>query len=160
VTFKRGNGEHFLEICRLGGFDLAQPAHGLGSEKSFAFTRAAMLSRARRTTFVEVGPLVWMSARAQERLLPLEVGAGMGWGVDVLWSLQARGVLRLGVIDGAAIVHHGMVASGYAQEDERAFLALALARAEVSDVSELAQPLGRPWRSWRRTPPWPVSPLD
>lgn len=154
VTFKRGNGVEFLELCRLGCFDLAQPGHALGSEKSFEFNRAAVLSRARLTTFVEVGPLVWMSQSAQEQLLPLDIGAGMGWGVDVLWRHKSAGLLRLGVIDGAAIVHHGSVAADYATKSEHNYLDEMLALVDATDVSELAQTIGRPWRSWRRTPPW------
>lgn len=159
VTFKRGNGDEFLKICRAGDFDVAQPAHALGSERSFGFVRAAVLTRARPVNFVEVGPLVWMSPRAQALLLPLEVGAGMGWGVDVEWSLKASGTLRMGIVDGAALIHHRPVAANYPAEDERAYLHGVLARAGVSSVDELVRRAGKPWRSWRQRPPWGTAPF-
>ncbi len=156
VTFHRGNGAEFLEICRAGGFDLAQPSHALGSIKSFEATRAAMLSRARLAAFVEVGPLVWMSPRAQSVLLPLEIGAGMGWGVDIRWSIVARGRLRLGLIDGAAIVHHGPVASDYTPHPERAFAEDVLAASGHSSMVDLVGKPGPSWGSWRQRAPWSV----
>lgn len=156
VTFSRGNGADFLTICRAGAFDLAQPSHGLGSVKSFDRMRSALLSRARIARFVEVGPLVWMSPRAQSILLPLDIGAGMGWGVDVRWASAAKGRLRLGLVDGAPMIHHGAVAASYDTQAESAYAKAAMAEHDVETVAELVGRPGPAWRSWRQRPPWPV----
>ncbi len=64
----------------------------------------------RLTTFVESGPLVAVAPKWVERVTPLPVWRGMGWGLELEWiDLQAEGC-RLGIVDATTVVHLGPVA--------------------------------------------------
>ena len=62
LVFTRGSLVSLLDVCRRAGFDLAQPARSDDNRMhefnvAHEITRARNLSRARLTTFVEIGPL-------------------------------------------------------------------------------------------------------
>lgn len=61
---------------------------------------------ARRTRFVESGPLTAIRRDAISLLLPFAPEAGMGWGLDFVWpvAMEAAG-LHMGIVDATAIAH-------------------------------------------------------
>lgn len=154
VTFIGTGARRFPGLGVLAEFDICQPAHTPDSEHSFRVTRAEPLSTARETTFVEVGPVVLLSPKAQALVLPFPEDAQMGWGLDVQWSGLRRNGLRLGVIDATPVHHFGRVAADYDTGPEAEVNARYLREAEVASVHDLAHNTGRTWRPWQRAPRW------
>jgi hypothetical protein len=125
VRFRHGDVVQLVRFAHALGLDLAQPAHALGSHVSHSFTRRAPFRVARRTSFVEIGPVVAFSPRALPHVLPLPE-TGMGWGVEADWAgLEERAGLRLGIVDAVTIRHLEPPGGGYASDEE---LEAALAR--------------------------------
>jgi hypothetical protein len=97
----------------------------------------------RRTSFVEQGPVVALSARAQQALLPLPEDLGMAWGVEIRWRrLCAQHELGVGIVDALAI-RHLPPAAGYDRESQVAQLSLMLEAAGYSSVQDLQQEQSR-----------------
>lgn len=140
-----------LDIARRLNLDVCQPAHLATSHSSWHFTRRRCLSVARRTTFVEQGPLLLLSAAAQDLLLPLPEDLSMGWGVEVRWSHQAEATgLRLGIVDAVGILHEAPAGGAYDRAVEEAVLAAEVSRAGLGDLRDLHRVLERV-RPWHRT---------
>lgn len=155
VVFRRSTPARFVGLAVAAGFDLAQPAHGIKSIRSFRFNRVAWLSTARRTRMVEIGPVLLISPRAQRLVLPLPGDAGMGFGLDVRWAELRSAGLELGVVDATPIRHLGAIASAYSLTDELANLEDALQSLGYSSVYDLDEPLEGPaWRPWQASAPW------
>lgn len=158
VSFVRGDPGVLCAVAAAAHLDLAQPTHSPGSTNSYPITTSRLLSRARRTRFVEVGPVVAIAPRAREWVLPFPKGFEMGWGLDVLWS-QSRPLDRdIGVVDVATVRHLGTIGADYATGRESRLLQEHLNAAEVNSPFELATQVGRPWRPWQPRAPWLRSP--
>ncbi|HET6550924.1 MAG TPA: glycosyltransferase, partial [Solirubrobacter sp.] len=71
VVLPRGFLDRFLAVAEACGLELAQPAHAFGSHAAWEVTRRRPGVLARRTRFVEIGPVTALSARAAAELLPL-----------------------------------------------------------------------------------------
>ena len=155
VLFRHSTAADFVGLAAGAGFDFAQPAHGVKSTRSFGFNRVAWLSTARHSLMVEIGPVLLISPRAQQLVLPFPEDSGMGWGLDVRWAgLRAAG-LEFGVVDATPIRHLGTIASEYAFDGELEYLDAALREQGLSSVYELDKPLKGPvWRPWQTSPPW------
>jgi hypothetical protein len=138
-----GDARRLLRAGSMLGFDAYQPAHSRRSTCAFPFLRKRPLLFARETTFVEQGPLVALTRRAQDALLPLPDELVMGWGVEVRWFDAARrNGLRYGVIDAVAIRHDWRVTRRsyeYDTASELERLEQELAAVGKSDVRELQQ---------------------
>jgi hypothetical protein len=88
------------------GLDMVQPSHTRRSRAAFGFVRKHRLMAARETTFVEQGPLLALSRRAQRAVLPLPEELVMGWGISARWWRTAKEAnLHLGIIDAVAVCH-------------------------------------------------------
>ena len=113
---------------RAPGLDLAQPAQSMRSHAAWRVTRTRPFSLARRTNFVEIGPLTPFSRRAALELPPFPP-LRFGWGLDNHWGALAREHgWRLGVVDALPVRHEWQpVATAYTHEEAkaeaRAFLA-------------------------------------
>lgn len=155
VVFRHSTPARFVGLAVAAAFDLAQPAHGVKSTRSFRFNRVAWFSTARRTHMVEVGPILLISPRAQSLVLPFPGDSGMGFGLDVRWSALRSAGLELGVVDATPIRHLGAISSAYSISGELAHLESALQDQGLSSVYDLDEPLAGPtWRPWRVSPPW------
>lgn len=154
VAFPGGGLVRFLTLAGAAGLDLAQPAHLPRSLHTYPMTRARPLSLARLTRLVEVGPVVLMSPRIREDVLPFPADMKMGWGLDVEWSELVDRGYRLGVIDAAPMLHTGTVGTAYSQPDESAILIERLSRVGARSTHELARGTGGAWRPWQRRAPW------
>ena len=93
VVLPRGFLDRFVAAAEAFGLELAQPAHAFASHAAWDVTRRRPGVLARRTRFVEIGPVTALSARAAAELLPFP-DLRMGWGLDGAWS-AARGRARL-----------------------------------------------------------------
>jgi hypothetical protein len=123
----RGFLDAFLCVAERFGLALAQPAHAYASHAAWPVTRRRPGAIARRTRFVEIGPVTAIQARAFPVLLPFPE-LEMGWGLDAHWSAAAEAAgLPLGIVDVTPIRHLKPVADAYpraaAEEEARRFLA-------------------------------------
>ena len=124
--------DRFLVVCERFGFTLAQPAHRHRSHAAWPITRRRP-GVARRTRFVEIGPVTAFHHDTFADLLPFPE-LHMGWGLDAHWAAVARDrAWPVGIVD-ATPIQHGLrrTASGYAHAD-----AVAEARAFLADRPHL-----------------------
>jgi hypothetical protein len=113
VVLPAGFLDAFLFTAERFGLRLAQPAHAFASHAAWPVTRRRPGLLARRTRFVEIGPVTAIHADALHRLLPFPELA-MGWGLDAHWSAAAADAgLPLGVVDVTPIRHLRPVAGSY-----------------------------------------------
>jgi GT2 family glycosyltransferase len=116
VVLPRGFLDRFIAAAEAFGLELAQPAHAFASHAAWDITRRRPGVLARRTRFVEIGPVTALSARAAAELLPFP-DLQMGWGLDGAWSaLAAERGWPVGVIDVTPIRHLRPVAASYPRD--------------------------------------------
>jgi hypothetical protein len=155
AVFTRGDLTAFVDLAEAAGLGLAQPAHVYRSNISHRLTWRRPLSRARLTTFVEIGPIFAVSERWRDRVMPFPAGIGMGWGLELDWmDLQEDGC-RLGIVDATPIRHLSPFAAAYAPDEEIAKLTRLLEERGAPGWRGLRRTLAT-WRPWRRRPPWPA----
>jgi Glycosyltransferase like family 2 len=120
--------DHALALCERLGLDIAQPAQTMRSHAAWRVTRRRPFSLARRTDYVEIGPVTIFSRRAAAELTPFPP-LRFGWGLDNHWGALARERgWRLGILDALPVRHESQkVATTYthaeAIEEGRRFLA-------------------------------------
>jgi len=116
VVLPLGFLDTFVFLCERFGFVLAQPAHKHLSNAAWRVTRRRARSVARRTRFVEIGPMTAIHARAHDTLLPFP-DLAMGWGLDVHWGAVAeeRG-WPVGIVDATPVRHTRPVAGDYPRD--------------------------------------------
>jgi hypothetical protein len=120
--------DRFLALAGRLCLDVAQPAQTMRSHAAWRVTRRRPLSLARRTDYVEIGPVTVFSRRAAVELTPFPE-LRFGWGLDNHWGALARERgWRLGVVDSLPVRHEAQrVATTYthaeAIEEGRRFLA-------------------------------------
>ena len=153
VTLGRGTLADLVTLGRVAGLELWQAAHARGSAGAHPVTFRQRLSRARRTTFVEIGPVFVVGGAAASRVLPFPDGIGMGWGLEIDWWRLGRDGLPLGVVDDVTVVHDEAPGVTYGQGPEWARLDERLAGAGLTHIREAQQTLGT-WRPWQRRAPW------
>jgi hypothetical protein len=125
VVLSQGSLEALLRVCRRLRLDLAQPAHSWSSCYSHPFTLARPWSLARRTGFVEIGPLFVVGPRRRGDFMPFGP-VGMGYGLEMRWNALAKSGARLGIVDRCQLVHLGTVGAGYAVDQELARMVASL----------------------------------
>jgi GT2 family glycosyltransferase len=112
---------HFLDdivyLAERFAFRLAQPAHAQASHAAWEITRRRPGLVARRTNFVETGPVTLFHSEVFETLLPFP-DLSMGWGLDANWSAIARERgWPIGVIDATPVRHLRPVAGDYPRDE-------------------------------------------
>jgi GT2 family glycosyltransferase len=127
VVLPAGFLDAFLYTAERFELALAQPAHVFASHAAWPVTRRRPGVLARRTRFVEIGPVTALRAAAFPVLLPFPA-LEMGWGLDAHWSAAAAEAgLALGVVDVTPIRHLRPIAATYpraaAEEEAARFLA-------------------------------------
>jgi GT2 family glycosyltransferase len=140
VVLPAGFLDAFLCVAERFDLALAQPAHAFASHAAWPVTRRRPGTIARRTRFVEIGPVTAIHRSALATLLPFP-SLEMGWGLDAHWSAAAAADgLRLGVVDATPIRHLRPVAAAYpraaAEEEAARFLANRpyVTRAEAAET--------------------------
>ena len=140
IALPRGFLDLFVLAAERAGLRLAQPAHAFASHAAWPVTRRRPGLMARRTRFVEIGPLTALHSSAFPALLPFPE-LQMGWGLDAYWSAAAAAAgLPLGIVDVTPVRHLRPVASAYPRADAlaeaEAFLAGRpyVTRAEAGEV--------------------------
>jgi hypothetical protein len=116
VVLPRGFLDRFLVCAERYGFRLAQPAHAFASHAAWTITRRRPGLVARRTNFVEIGPVTAIHRDAFAELLPFP-DLQMGWGLDNHWSaLAAEHGWPIGIVDATPVRHLRPVAGDYPRE--------------------------------------------
>jgi hypothetical protein len=141
--------DRMIGVCERLGFALAQPAQTLASHAAWPVTRRRPLAVARRTPFVEIGPVTVFRADASRELTPFPA-LRYGWGLDLHWAALAgeRG-WPLGVVDALPVRHDARaIAGAYRFEDavaeargflaELPFLPSAAAHRSIASYRRLA----------------------
>ncbi len=117
VELPRGFTDRLVWAVERAGLVLAQPAHRRHSHAAWPVTRRHLLHAARRTHFVEIGPVTLLRGPALEQLVPFPDDLTMGWGLDVHWGAIARERgWPIGVVDSTPLLHLNPVAGGYGRE--------------------------------------------
>lgn len=128
VSVVPGFLDRAIELCERLDFALAQPAQTRFSNANWPLTKRRLLTIARETHFVEIGPVTLIRADALPALVPFPADLRFGWGLDFHWAhLMTDAGKRMGILDALAVDHGSRkVASTYswdaAQEEGRAYL--------------------------------------
>ena len=111
--------DEFLERAERFDFALCQPARTADSYIDHGIVMRMTGLIARRTRFVEIGPLVAIRRDAMPLLLPFGDDCGMGWGLDFIWpDIIERAGLRMGIIDAVPVAHRlRRPVTGYDHDD-------------------------------------------
>ena len=149
VRLPRKFVDGFVALAEAFAFDLAQPAQSLASHAAWASARRVPFSIARRTNFVEIGPVTAFSRTAAAALLPFPQ-LRMGWGLDLHWGALAeqRG-WKVGVIDALPVRHEERrVGGSYSAEEASAEAQRFLARKPYIQAADA----GRTLEEYRTVP--------
>lgn len=120
VILPAGFLDLFLLAAERYGLLIAQPAHRMVSHASWPITLRRPLTIARRTNFVEIGPVTAVHRHVFRDLIPFPEG-GMGWGIDHLWARLARDHRwPIGIIDITPVVHLRPAAGTYSAAEAAA----------------------------------------
>jgi hypothetical protein len=118
VVLPGGFVDALVLLAERFAFSLAQPAHRRRSHAAWEVTRRRPGLLARRTAFVEIGPVTAFHRDTFAALLPFPE-LRYGWGLDLHWAaLAAERGWRLGIVDALAVRHEqSPVAGAYRHED-------------------------------------------
>jgi len=151
--FRRGTLVDLLALAQAANLDLAQPAHRrfVNANHQFNLVRPRVI--ARRTHFVEIGPLVVMSPAGRTVVTPFPP-AQMGWGVEAQWGVASReGRIVAGIVDAVTIEHLGHVAGEYDRSAASAELDRFVEEAGLTSLRDVQVNVDW-WRRHRRPPNW------
>lgn len=128
----------FLYLADLQALKICMPAHCFESYMGYAITQRHWNSLARVTHFVECGPLTAFHRNVFSFCLPFPE-TRWAWGIDVVWSEQARARnYQVGIIDACPIKHLRPVAESYdnraAREEAEEFLFREGVRHQRSEI--------------------------
>lgn len=153
VELPDGSLGRLLSIAERAGFDLVQPAHTELSHRTFPITVRRPLAVARRTSFVEIGPVFAVRRPWLRRVLPFPPDHDMGWGLELEWFDLTQEGACLGVVDAMAVRHVGPVGRGYQWREEHARLERDVEARGLQSFRDIQQTLGT-WRPWQADAPW------
>jgi hypothetical protein len=154
IRFVRCDLPRLIAIAKTAGLDVAQPGHDRRGNVSHGMTISRPLTRARVTSFTEIGPLFAVSPGVRDRVTATFAGSGMGWGLDVCVWPALTPPLRFGVVDEVRMLHLGKVASEYAVDDALTEMRETVARFGLSDQMQPHETY-HSWFAWHRIRPTP-----
>jgi len=106
IRLSPGFLDMFLGLQDRYDFSLAQPARTHNSYIDHPFVEQFDGLKARRTRFIEIGPVVSVRKDAFPVLLPFDESSHMGWGYDFVWPcLMEKMGMRMGIIDATPVEH-------------------------------------------------------
>nr|WP_194300808.1 hypothetical protein [Acetobacter oeni] len=98
--------DRLLGYARKYDLALCQPARTPDSFTDHPIVQVLPGVIARRTRFVEIGPLVCIRRDAVKLLLPFSNDFRMGWGLDFIWPVIIENAgLRMGIVDDVTMAH-------------------------------------------------------
>jgi glycosyltransferase involved in cell wall biosynthesis len=153
VTFASGGLAQLLGVAERSELDLVQPAHVELSHRDNEITRRRPASIARRTTFVEIGPVFAVRGVWADSVVPAPECHTMGWGLELEWSDLANQGLRLGIADAVAVRHLRPAGKSYDWKEQHERLRTMLEDRGYANLQESQRTLAI-WRPWHARPPW------
>ena len=141
-----------VSLCARAGLDLAQPAR-TDAFVDHRITSARRLSTARRTSFVEIGPLIVIGPGWRDRILPFPEQRGMGWGLELEWHELYREGCALGIVDAIRVRHEGERGEDYDYRAEAHRVHAELAERGFDGWKDVQVTVDT-WRPWQRSPAW------
>jgi hypothetical protein len=106
IRVGRGFIDCFVAEQQALDFALAQPARTWRSFTDHGIVRRRLFTRARQTSFVEGGPLVFFRNDFFRINYPFSLESPMGWGYDLTWPIIARERgFMIGIIDSVPLDH-------------------------------------------------------
>lgn len=152
VVFDRGDVATLVSLCARAELDLAQPARS-DPALDHEITAARPLSLARRTSFVEIGPLFAVGPSWRDRIVPFPEERGMGWGLELEWHDLHREGCELGIVDAVRVRHVGDRGEEYDYREDAHRVHAELEERGFDGWSDLQRTLAI-WRPWQRSPGW------
>ncbi len=120
ISFSPDLLDDLIAIASAADLALVQPSHAFVSHATYRITQRRYGTLARRTNFVEIGPLTLVRADLFDAVVPSPPSRWC-YGIDLLWSAAARCAgLRIGIIDASPVRHLRPVAGGYDMDAARA----------------------------------------
>lgn len=99
--------DNYLALVSHHGFAIAQPARTHNSYIDHRFVEQLDGIDARRTRFIEIGPLFSLHRSTFDYFLPFDETSPMGWGNDFVWPVLAeRYGLKMGIVDAVPVTHN------------------------------------------------------
>ncbi|MDQ1445957.1 MAG: hypothetical protein QOI20_2421 [Acidimicrobiaceae bacterium] len=106
LALPHGFIDHLLGWQRWMGYALAQPSRTARSFTDHRIVEQQRGSVARRTRFVEIGPVTSFHRSVFPLLLPFDLTSPMGWGYENIWTHQVETAgLTMGIIDAVPVDH-------------------------------------------------------
>jgi hypothetical protein len=106
IALPRGFVDRYLGLVERYDLALAQPARTHDSFIDHRFVEQLDGLDARRTRFVEIGPLFSVRRDALPLLAPFDLASPMGWGYDFAWPVvMEEAGLAMGVVDATPVAH-------------------------------------------------------
>jgi hypothetical protein len=106
ISVPQGFIDRYLYYVNKYDFALAQPARTHSSYIDHHFVEVLDGLNARRTLFVEIGPLFSIRNDIFPYIFPFDETTYMGWGYDYVWPciIEKLG-LRMGIVDATPVEH-------------------------------------------------------
>lgn len=106
VELSDGWLDRYIDIANRYDLALSQPARTRDSYIDHHIVAQAPGLLARRTRFVEIGPIICLRRDAIPHIIPFEDEVEMGWGLDFIWPVRIESAgLRMGIIDACPVAH-------------------------------------------------------
>lgn len=106
ITLPHHFVDAFVHVQTKCGFSLCQPARTRSSWIDHPFVAQQEGLLARRTRFVEIGPLFSLRADLYDCMLPFDDSTPMGWGLDFVWPVKIEQLGKaMGIIDAVPVCH-------------------------------------------------------
>lgn len=106
IEVRTGFLDQFIGLSERYDFGLSQPARTADSFTDHPIVQVMPGLTARRTRFVEIGPVVCLRRDVIPLLLPFGEDSGMGWGLDFVWPRRLeRSRLHMGIVDATPVAH-------------------------------------------------------
>lgn len=106
IGLPAGFPETYLDLVVKYDFALAQPARTHNSYIDWPFVEQLNGLNARRTRFVEIGPLFSVRRDIFSNIFPFDENTYMGWGYDFVWPCLIEKLgLNMGIIDATPVDH-------------------------------------------------------
>lgn len=106
IEMRPGFIDQYLRVVEKRQYSLSQPARTHASYVDHYFVSQLLGIESRQTHFVEIGPVTCIHKSAFHLLLPFDLRAPMGWGLDFNWpTILNKNNLIMGIIDQVPIEH-------------------------------------------------------
>ena len=157
LRLRRRTFTDLAAAAAIAELDVFAPSHSWVSHWSHLVTLQRPLSLVRSTHFVEIGPILVLSPKAQDLLLPFPAGMPGDWGLEAYWSSLHRPELRCGLVDAITMDHLVPMGRHYdsaaAWKHAQEWVKSLGIEDFAADQRAMTVTLGT-WRPWKLRPSW------